>query len=433
MRILVIATQLPPYIGSGNVRALNYINYLSRLGHQVEVIGVDYPKDSVAYDNHLENAFDEQVKVYRIKPGYFYRFFYRRKAIKITKESSSNTSINSTLKGKINFLIKRNFVIPDAFMQWILPAYFFGKKLNVKNKYDLLFTLHETPSSHIVGYLLKRKFKRLRWVGYWSDPWNEDSLRGERSFIKKIIEEKLEQLVIRRIDKLLFTTKKTKKLYIKKYNLEKSKVSIVYRGYDKNLYKNIQKDTYSNMSGLKEDKINILHIGTIYHQLRDIRPLCNAIDILKINDVELYQKLNIVFIGQFDNIEDQKKLSSYDAVSILPLIPYQEALKYTVMANVLLLYGNKNSTQIPGKIYEYFGSKATILTLYGDRYDELKEIMEEVDKGPVIENKEMQIYFALKNLINEYSGNGVNSKWKEVNHQYEWENVVRDLEYKLLN
>lgn len=79
MKILVVATQIPPYIGSGNIRALNYINYLAKLGHQIDVLGVDYPKDSIAYDSKLEEAFDKRVNVYRISPGFFTSFFIERK------------------------------------------------------------------------------------------------------------------------------------------------------------------------------------------------------------------------------------------------------------------------------------------------------------------------------------------------------------------
>lgn len=433
MKLLVIATQLPPYIGSGNVRALNYINYLSRLGHQVDVIGVDYPKDSVAYDIHLENSFDEKVTVNRIKPGYFYRFFYRKKSHETARTNNGNTSINSSLKGKINSFIKKNFVIPDAFVLWIFPAYGFGKNLIKKNDYDVIFTLHETPSSHIVGYLIKRKFKKISWVSYWSDPWNGDSLREERSYFKKFIEERLEKLIVKESDKLLFTTEKTKSLYKENYKLDDKQVSLVYRGYDKDFYLKVQKEDLSNLHGIKNDKFNIIHIGTIYKKLRDVEPLCNALNNLKKNDFDLYQKLNILFIGQFDNIDDQKQLLTHEVVSILPLIPYEDALRYTVKADALLLYGNKNSTQIPGKVYEYLGSKAVIMTLYGDPNDELRKIMEDVKKGPIIENNKEEIYLTLKDIIKGYNKDNINSIWKETNLQYEWENVVKDLEYKIFN
>ncbi|MGG2971657.1 glycosyltransferase [Geobacillus stearothermophilus] len=433
MKILVIATQLPPYIGSGNIRALNYINYLSRLGHQIDVVGVQYPKDAVAYDQNLENAFDDDVNVYRINPGFLYRFFYRKKDDNLDNYNSNSASINSTIKGKISVFIKNTIVIPDAFMLWIYPAYKFAKKLMKNRDYDIIFSIHETPSSHLVAYLLKRKFNNIRWVGYWSDPWNGDSLRNNRTVLKKYIEEKIENKIVRKIDKLLFTTEKTKNLYINKYGLNESKASIVFRGYDKKIYIDSMRKSKESLEGLQKNKLNILHLGTIYHTLRDISPLCAALDLLKREDIKLYNLLNIIFIGQFDNYEDQRKLQKHSNVKVFPLVPYEQALQYTAKADVLLLYGNKKSTQVPGKVYEYLGSSAIILTLLGDPQDELKNIMENVEKGPVILNNEKEIYLELKKLSEAYLNNNLNKNWMKPVDKYEWENVVKDLEMKLIN
>lgn len=433
MKILVIATQLPPFIGSGNVRALNYINYLSRLGHKIDVIGVDYPKDSVAYDIYLENSFDDNVKVNRIKPGYFYRFFYRKKEQVPNSDNNRQVSTNGTFKGKLNSFIKNSLVIPDAFMFWIAPAYTFAKTLLKQNKYDIVLTMHETPSSHIVGYLLKKKFKYIRWVGYWSDPWNGDSLREERFALKKFVEESMEKLIVNKVDKLLFTTLKTKEFYQNKYKLDNEILDIIYRGYDKKKYELTNKASQINLKGIDSSKVNLIHLGTIYNKLRDITPLYDALNKLKKEKNDIYCNINIIFIGQFDDSTDQKKLEEHDAVTILPFVPYEEALEYTVKADILLLYGNKNSTQVPGKVYEYLGSPAVILSLYGDKSDELIELMKLSNKGPVIENDSTTIYKELITLINDYQDNNLNEDWKKPVTKFEWEKVVKDLENKLIN
>lgn len=434
MKILVIATQLPPYIGSGNIRMLNYINHLSRLGNKVDVIGVDYPKDAIAYDPNLENSFDQDINVYRINPGFFYKFFYRKKSnISSSVKKGANISLNKSIKARINRFIKGNLVIPDAFLQWIIPAYKYAVKLHLKNNYDIVFSAHETPSSHIVAYLLKQKFSGIRWVGYWSDPWNGDSLRNNRAILKKYIEEKIERKIVESVDRLLFTTKKTRNFYLNKYNLDSNNVSIVFRGYNKQQYADIISRKDINLKGLDSNKINVVYIGTIYHHLRDINPLYEALNLLRNSDIDLYNNLNIIFIGQFDDDSDQRKLREHSNVNIYPLVPYEQALHYTVKADVLLLYGNKKSTQVPGKVYEYLGSPAIILTLLGDLNDELKDIMEDAEKGPVILNDKKELYIALKKLIKDYMDNNLNKNWMSPVEKYEWENVSKDLEMKLMS
>lgn len=435
MRILLIATYLPPYSGSGNIRLLNYINYLSRLGNKVDVVGVEYPKNSIAYDETLEDVFDDEVNIYRVKPGLFYNLFNRKKAVQTNKEKDTvkqNTTRESLnrFKSKINYFIKTTFLIPDAFVGWIRPAYKVSCQLISKNKYDLIFTIHETPSSHIVGYKLKKKFKDLKWAGYWSDPWNGDSvLRNKNSFIKKTIDEYLELKVVKSVDKLLFTTKSTMEMYINKYKLSESKTEVIYRGYDEELYEKLEKNN-KIPNGFENDKLNIVHTGTIYKELRDVKPLYKALKLLKENNFEIFNKLNIIFVGQFTDKEDEMLLRGLECVKIVNYLPFEEAMQYVVNAEVLLLYGNKNSTQVPGKLYEYIGSKSIILTILGCEKDELNEIMKNIDKGPIILNDSEAISSEIINLINTKDKA---NKWNRRCSQFEWSKVVLDLQNKLIN
>lgn len=434
MRLLFIATQIPPYNGSGNIRILNYLNYLSMLGHKIDVVSVDYPKDSVAYDETLEDAFSENINIYRVNPGFLYKLFYRKKMVdsqNLNKKNSQNTSINSSFKGKVNSFIRQNFLLPDSFMQWIMYAFNKAKHLMRNKSYDIIVTIHETPSSHIVGYKLKKKFPNVRWVGYWSDPWNGDSLRENRMSIKSYIEEKIEKNIVDNIDKLLFTTNSTRDLYVQKYKINPNNTDVVYRGYDENLYNIIEKNT-KKPTDLKKGKINIVHTGTIYKKLRDIEPLCEALLNLSKKEKEIFNRLHFIFIGQFDNKDDEMMLRQFENITIKPLLPYHQALEYVVQADVLLLYGNKNSTQVPGKVFEYIGSKAPILTILGDRNDELKFIMKQGEKGPVILNTKEEILSTLKCLFEMHESDTWKEEWKQPNVYYKWENIAKDLQEKIL-
>jgi glycosyltransferase involved in cell wall biosynthesis len=431
VRILFIATLLPPYSGSGNIRALNYINYLNKLGHEIDVIGVDYPKDSVQYDASLENVFDKGINIYRINPGRLYNLFYQKKSLPNQRKKNKESN-RLALKPKLNTFIRENFLLLDSYVQWIKPAFKQALHLINQNHYDCIFSMHETPSSHIVAYKIKKVFPNLRWVGYWSDPWNGDSLRRKRPFLKSMVEEKLEEKVVKAVDKLLFTTESTREFYIEKYKLTREKTHIVYRGYDINIYNEIR-DTESSPLDLIEEKINIVHTGAIYRDLRDIRPLCDALERLKTENKRIFDKINIIFIGKFDNEEDQNKLKEFSNVTVKNQIPYKEALKYIVFSDVLLLYGNKNSTQVPGKVYEYLGSNAIILTILGDENDELGILMSKVKKGPIVINEAESILKAFKSIYYGITEGNLNSSWTKIVNEYEWLNVARDLEKKIIN
>ncbi len=437
MRILVIATQLPPFNGSGNIRALNYINYLQRRGHQIDVIGVNYPRDCIAYDPTLENVFDPDINIYRLSSGFLHRFFYTKKTVSVNNHSIQNDRHRKGQKyGKflVSQFLKKMFLIPDQYLFWIRPALKQAIRLVKQQNYDCLFSMHETPSSHLVAYGLKKRFPRLRWIGYWSDPWNGDStLRQASPGLKKIIEEKMEAAVVALVDKMLFTTAQTRRFYQLKYHLPVTKTALVYRGYPQAVYQEIlAANPRHQLPDLKPDCLNLIHLGTIYKELRDINPLCEALKRLQQAEKKIFEKLNIIFIGIFTDHSYKEKLQQFANVVVRDPLPYQEALKYMLLADGLLLYGNKNSSQVPGKLYEYAGSPAFILTILGDAQDELKKIMLDLDKGPCLVNEATPLYEGLVALVKEFTARQLNPKWQLPAPQYEWQRVIADLEEKII-
>ncbi len=46
-----------------------------------------------------------------------------------------------------------------------------------KEKFDVIFSMHEPPSSHLCAYNIKKQYKNIPWITYWSDPWLKDSTR----------------------------------------------------------------------------------------------------------------------------------------------------------------------------------------------------------------------------------------------------------------
>lgn len=422
MRILLISNELPPFNGSGNIRVMNYINYLNRIGNKVDVVTVDYPKDCVAYDDNLENVFDKEVNIYRLKSGKMHKYFYQKKG----KVNSNITKTSKhKFKARITTYIKNNLIIPDQYMFWINNAYKQCMKLIECNDYDMIFSIHERPSAHLVALKVKKKNPKIRWVGYWSDPWNGDKLKKNRGILKRTTEEYLEKQVVENVDKLLFTTEQTKNFYKNKYRLHNNKLDIVYRGYCAADYEKVSNNR-NNLEFVKKDKFNIIHTGIIYKGMRDVNPLVLALNEISDKNTSLYKSINIIFIGMFTDDEDKRKLKQFECVEIYDAIPYNQIIEYIENADALLLYGNKDSIQVPGKVYEYLGSKAPVLTILGDEKDELKEFMSNLDKGQVVNNTKEEIVIAIDNIVN-----NCNDHWKKRVEKYEWVNVVNDLEKKL--
>ncbi|NME82400.1 glycosyl transferase group 1 [Clostridium sp. SM-530-WT-3G] len=420
MKILFIACYSPLINNSAAIETLQYLNKLSEIeGNEIHLLTVDFPKDSVYYDETLLEMMDKDIKLHLIDGGKIFNRLIPRKKIRDNNGSSENQS--SGLK-KILRKVKNALVIPDMYYVWSKKAGEYGRELMKKEKFDVIFSMHEPPSSHLCAYEVKKAFRDTPWITYWSDPWLKDSTRQKSFFIKKIIEKRMEKKIIDTADKFIFVTEANRQEYFKDYKKLRTgekESFILNRGFDSKLYYRLSFDNIPEY--IKSDKINIIYTGEIFSKLRDIRPFIQAVEEIKREDKKSYELLNILFFGNIDDIESKKRMEKLDSVRVSGRIPFNEALKYMLNGDVLLLFGNKNSKQIPAKIYDYFGAKGRIFVIYGDKNDPIKSIVENNDKCINTENTCYQIKQNIYKIINMYEDKTLES---DPDFYYEWNSIV---------
>ena len=421
MKILFIACYSPLINNSASIETLQYLNNLAKFqNNEIHLLTVNFPPNSIYYDEYILSMLDKKIKLHIISGGVIFEKIMPKK----TNNVLSNTASNR-FKIKLKSLLKKAkslFAIPDMYLYWAIRASNYGIKLMEDEKFDVMFSMHEPPSSHICAYRIKKKYKSLRWIAYWSDPWLKDSTREGSSFIRKKIEERYEREVVNLANKHVFVTKANRDDYIRTYNLETKNTFIITRGYDANVYSDIRDEKKPVL--IKEDMINIVYAGEIFSKLRDIRPFIKAVNSIKNENRDLYNKLNILFFGNIDDEEVRNELLKIENVRVSNRIPYKEALGYMVNADVLLLFGNKNSKQIPAKIYDYFGCFAYILVVLGDENDPILDVVSNIDKCKVSVNNSNEIYKALMELSNKI----INGNKSVQITEYEWEKISKKLD-----
>ncbi|NLK95860.1 MAG: glycosyltransferase family 4 protein [Clostridiales bacterium] len=415
MKILFIACYSPFINNSAAIETLQYLNKLSEIkDNEVFLLTVDFPKNSVYYDEELSKLINKNVKIYPVKGGKIFTRFVPR----ISEEKTNNRTLN-TFKMLKN--IKNALVIPDMYYGWSNNASIVGREIVKKEKIDVIFSMHEPPSSHLCAYKIKKIYSNIPWITYWSDPWLKDSTREESFLIKKLIEKKMEKEVVINSDRFIFVTEANRNDYINSYNIDPDKTFIITRGYDKKLFTRLSGSEKPEL--INNDKINIIYAGEIFTKLRDITPFINAVKEVRKNNIDLYNKLNILFFGNIDDIEVKRELESLSICKVNRRIPFEEAIKYVLNSEVLLLFGNKNSKQIPAKIYEYFGASGRIFVIYGDENDPLKELVENNERCITSLNNSEKIYEHLTNLLS------INKEeyFSKPDERYEWGNIVEKL------
>lgn len=383
MKILFIACYSPLINNSASIETLQYLNNLAKIDeNEVHLLTVNFPKNSVYYDEYILSMLNEKVKMHIISGGKIFEKI-------MPKKPSNKAEVNSSQNNKsfIKSMLKKGksiIAVPDMYFNWAKAASKYGIELMKKEKFDVMFSMHEPPSSHICAMKIKEEFKDLPWVTYWSDPWLKDSTRENISPVRRKYEQSFERKVVNLSDRFIFVTKANRDDYVNSYNIPIEKTFIVTRGYDENQYKEIKEK--SNPKLIEKEKINFVYAGEIFSKLRNVNPFIDALNVIKNENIDLYNKLNIMFFGNIDSDEVKNKLNAIDKVSVSPRIPYDEALGYMLNSQVLLLFGNKNSKQIPAKVYDYFGAEGLIFVILGDENDPIKDVVKNKEKCIVANN-----------------------------------------------
>ena len=383
MKILFIACYSPLINNSASIETLQYLNNLAKIDeNEVHLLTVNFPKNSIYYDEYILSMLNEKVKMHIISGGKIFEKIMPKKSI---NKAAVNSSQNN--KSFIKSMLKKGksiIAVPDMYFNWAKAASKYGIELMKKEKFDVMFSMHEPPSSHICAMKIKEEFKDLPWVTYWSDPWLKDSTRENISPVRRKYEQSFERKVVNLSDRFIFVTNANRDDYVNSYNIPIEKTFIVTRGYDEKQYKEIKEK--SNPKLIEKEKINFVYAGEIFSKLRNVNPFIDALNVIKNENIDLYNKLNIMFFGNIDSDEVKNKLNAIDKVSVSPRIPYDEALGYMLNSQVLLLFGNKNSKQIPAKVYDYFGAEGLIFVILGDENDPIKDVVKNKEKCIIVNN-----------------------------------------------
>lgn len=423
MKILFIACYSPLINNSAAIETLQYLNKLSEINNnEVHLLTVNFPKDSIYYDEALLAMMDNRIKIHIVDGGLIFKKLIPRNS---NDSKNSPVKVNSGSSRKILRKIKNAVVIPDMYYGWAKKAGKYGIDLMKKEKFDVIFSMHEPPSSHLCAYYIKKQYRNIPWITYWSDPWLKDSTREKSFIIKKILEKNMEKDIVSLADKFIFVTEANKNEYLKDYeflNNKSKKTFILNRGFDAKLYEKLFKEETPKL--IEKGKINMIYTGEIFSKLRDIKPFIKAVEEIKEEDRDAYSLLNILFFGNIDDIEGKKKLQSLEVAKVSPRIPFDEALKYMLNGDVLLLFGNKNSKQIPAKIYDYFGAKGRIFVIYGDENDPIKRVVQSNKKCIVTENNVQEIKDKIYKLVEMHRNKELDC---EPDLNYEWNSIVERL------
>jgi len=400
-RILLVSYHYPPANKARAIRMLFFTKFLLEKGFKVDVL-TSFQKNIDPSLENILNTFNNRknLRIYRTEKSRYSRIYYSGRKIIQSKEA-----IRQKTKKEIKNKIKK--ILPNPKYIWYFKGVKLGSKLINEKKYLAIISSAKPITSHIISFQLTN-IKKIPLVLEYGDPWSLGQFKD--NFFKKQLEQKL----LLRANRVIFTTDETKKKYVKTFSkIKRNKFITVYSGFDRKLMKPIKYD--------ESDRCTINYLGNIYEYRDRLEPLFRSIDIINKN----FEKIKMNFIGNINVPINRKKAP--ESIDFKNPVNFIESLRKMKEADALLLLGNKGGLQVPMKTFWYIGSKKPILVILGDENDPLKKLLREYDKVIFSENNTSEIAKSLNELFNSQKRYKRNKDDSIFYKKFLWENQLKPL------
>jgi hypothetical protein fulcA4_08092 len=373
MNILYITTSLLKN-ESASIRNISLINGLIENNCKMKVVTLDYVKN--LEDTFLRDSLDSNVEVEKIKIPNFNKLF------SLVQKVKENKKIGNSFFFKIKNLIKEFIFFPDVYFESIKNS----KGINIMNEqFDYIISSSDSKTSHFIAReIIKSNNLIVPWIQIWGDPWSDDIGIKNCNFLTKYRIKKNEKKLLKEADKIFYISELTANKIKDKFSELSGKIYTLSRSY----LKEINSENENN-------KIIFSYTGSIKN--RNLFPLIESID--EYNKQKNNQKP--IEFNLYGVDLEIKNLESKKFINIYPRLSFKEILEVYKKSDVLIYIDNlHNSTQIPGKIYDYFGTNKVILALYEN--EKTKNFLEKYNRVELIFNKDK---FSLNNIIKKVDTN----------------------------
>lgn len=334
MNILYISNCFGIIGSSAAVRNSALIKGLVKNGHCVDVLTIKYPQ--VRISEFLLSCSCNKIISINIGVTDF-----------VQKTAGLQSRINNSFLRSIKKGLREIVFFPDIYSRWkdYIDASKFGE-------YDLIISSSDYKSSHFVGLKIKKAFPLIRWIQIWGDPWSLDSTLSRITHFRAKYKERF---LLEKADKVIYVSKLTSKAIKECYPKYQDKIFYIPRSYYKEVVAEKQ---------ISKIKYDIVYTGGLSGD-RDVNGFLSQIHQYNMTHEDSFC---VHFYGNY-LLSVEEKIGAYDFVRIHKSVDYDIVLDIYSKADALLFVSNSaSSTQIPGKLFDYFGTNLPIVcVLSGNR------------------------------------------------------------------
>ncbi|NOS92873.1 MAG: glycosyl transferase [Cyclobacteriaceae bacterium] len=253
------------------------------------------------------------------------------------------------------------------------------------NEIKKIITTGPPHSMHLIGLELKKKDPSLRWIADFRDPWSEWDLLDTLSLTQwaRKRHQALEKKVLTTADEVITIAP----FHVTRLEaLSGRKVQLITNGFDE--------DDFAGIVHKKTSRFTIRHVGVV-DELRDPRPVMEAVKSLCLENPEFANNVLIEFIGNVNSafknyVAGDEQLNK--VTRFVDQMPHSELLKLygetdlqlLVLAHTAIAPGN-----LPGKFFEYLASGNPILAI-GPTEGDAAHVLKETEAGKIFERESIE-------------------------------------------
>ena len=385
-KVLIITYYWPPSGGSGVQRWVKFAKYLPSCGWQ-PIIYTPLNPELTAIDETLASEIPQQAEIIRTKifePYSAYRkLFGKGSSTDIKQVVTPISGGKKSWKQKLSLWVRANLFVPDPRVGWVRPSVRFIEEYLKENPVDAMVTTGPPHSLHLIG-LKVHKDTGLPWVPDFRDPWSRmyylKHLPYTRLAWNKLLRQ--EKAVLDGCTKVLAVTPQVREDFLK---MTGTPVAMITNGYDE--------EDFTGPLPEPDGHFNITHTG-LFASDGNPKALWTVLGEMAAKDPEFRTALKLRLAGKNDRevLEDICK-AGLEANLILPGYLDHPGAVLEQRAATILILPLRNDPQykpiLPGKLFEYLGSRRPILGI-GQEDGAMAEVINECSAGTVCDwsNKE---------------------------------------------
>lgn len=406
--VLFISYEFPPKINMGSLQACTYARYLQNFGWNPHVLTVKKGGFGEPVDELLMDKIPSEVQITRT--GYLE---VRQPSLLFRKFPESRLA---------HALIRLwDNLPPDEQIGWLPFAYFQAMRIICSQQIDAIYTLSGPYTSHLIGYLLKKK-TGLPWAAHFGDEWTQNPNRLYPLALQRRLDAWLEQETLNLADQIVLAWPGMVSLFPIDISSKSSTVTLSF-----------DETNFQTLSDKKRtDKFCITYTGSLYNYRKATSFLRAMEDLLSEKQLAI-DRVELLFMGQARSVAFSGFENSLAAkvIRCVGLLPHCQVFDHLKQASVLLLIMdqlNRAKHCIQGKTFEYIASGRPIIAL-GPSEGATPEIIRRTKTGVVVNYDDIEgIKTAILSMYNRWEKDelSIEPDWQEIS-RHEAKEVTKEL------